>query len=789
MLQPGTRLGPYEVISFLAKGGMGEVYVARDHRLDRDVAIKILADQQLNSVDSMARFEREAKALAALSHPNILTIYDIGNENHVLFVVMELLNGRSLRSLIHDGSITGKDVRNISISIAEGLAAAHSKGIIHRDLKPENIFVTADGRIKILDFGLARIKGDVQQKILNDINSNNEQPTTSWATQTGSLVGTIPYMSPEQIRGKSIDARSDIFATGVLLYEMATGIHPFSGKNMGEVITNILKKPVSPPQLLHQELSPNVESTISRCLQKNPEDRFQTADQLLHELQSLNLSSEIKTTSKRKILSWAVLSIVVTLGILAIFFFVSQQKNKPVRSIAILPFVNRSNGMASEYLSDGITDQIIGDISRIENLRVMASSTVFAYKGQQMNPRKIGMELNVDVVASGSIASQGETLIVQAELVRVSDGSVLWSDQYRSPRSDILEVQSNVSSKISENLRIELTGEQIKKVSEKMTDNPEAYELYLWGRALWKKFSPEDLRKSIEYFQRAIEKDPEYSLAWAGLSDAYGAMATNGWILPSEGFTLSKTAALKAITLKPELAEGHNALGATHFFYDRDWSRAEKEFQQAIRLNSNYADGYCVYSYLLSSQGRGKEGIAKARKAVELDPLNLKSLNDLAYALYSAREFDEALAQTNKVLEMDANYEPALNAQVYVYSAKGMHDLAIESGLKALKVSRESPIELAALGYAYGVAGKKVEAEGILKLLSEKAERKVEYVSDFYFGHVYAGLGQKEQAFRWLLKACQNWQGDWGMLFINSAYSDSLKHDPRFAELLSCMKF
>jgi eukaryotic-like serine/threonine-protein kinase len=789
MLQPGTRLGPYEVVSFLAKGGMGEVYVARDHRLDRDVAIKILADHQLNSPDSIARFEREAKALAALSHPNILTIYDVGNENNLLFVVMELLNGESLRSLIRDRSITVKDFRNISISIAEGLAAAHSKGIIHRDLKPENIFVTTDGRIKILDFGLARIKGDVQQKLLDTISSTGDVSDQNWATQAGALVGTIPYMSPEQIRGKSIDARSDIFATGVLLYEIATGIHPFGGKNMDEVIINILKKPARSEQLLHQELSPNLGGTIDRCLQKNPDDRFQTANQLLDELRSLNMTSEIKTTNKTKTLTWMGLATSVILGIFAILFFTSQQKNTPVQSIAILPFVDRSSGVALEYLSDGITDQIISDISRIQNLRVMASSTVFAYKGRKIDPRKVGMELNVDVVASGSIATQGETLIVKAELLRVADGSVLWADQYRSVRSDILEIQSEVSSKISENLKLELTGDQIKKVAEKMTNNPEAYELYLWGRALWKKFSPEDLRKSIEYFRRAIEKDPEYSLAWAGLSDAYGAMATNGWILPSEGFTLSKTAALKAITLKPELAEGHNALGATHFFYDRDWNQAEKELQRAIILNSNYADGYCVYSYLLSSQGRGKEGVAQARKAVELDPLNLKSLNDLAYALYSAREFDEALKQTNKVLEMDANYEPALNAQVYVYSAKKMHERAIESGLKAVKVSKGSPIELATLGYAYGVAGKKKEAEEILKLLGEKAERKVEYVSDFYFGHVYAGLGENEEAFRWLLKACQNWQGDWGMLFINSAYSDSLKHDPRFAELLSCMKF
>lgn len=780
MLQPGTRLGPYEITSFLAKGGMGEVYIARDHRLDRDVAIKILSEQQLDSPDSLARFEREAKALAALSHPNILTIYDVGIANNVSFVVMELLTGESLRSIILRQPVTGDQARSIAIAIADGLEAAHLKGIIHRDLKPENIFITDNNRVKILDFGLARFRAPIEPEVLETITSMSELEHEAWATKAGSMVGTVPYMSPEQIRGKAIDSRSDIFSTGILLYEMTTGNHPFAGKNLHEVITNILNGTVK-----ESPMSPHLQPIINRCLEKDPENRYPTAVELLSDLRSTTVIPQIKTSVRAKHIFWMIPTLAVLMIVFA-FVFRTRSSSEPVRSIAVLPFVNRSTGADSEYISDGITGRIISDISRIPNLRVMGSGTVFGYKGMKIDPRKIGNELNVDAVASGSIERQGNTLIVLVEMVKVSDGSVLWADQYDRPMSSLLEIQADVSSKISEHLKLKLTGQQISKISEQATNDPEAFELYLRGRYLWTKFTAEDQRKSIKYFKRAIEKDPDFALAWAGLADAYGAMATNGYLKPSEGFPTSKKAALKAITLQPELAEGHHALGATLFFYERDWNGAEKEFQQAIRLNPNFVDAYCVYSYLLSSQGRNKDAISKVRKAVELDPLNLKSMTDLSYALYLARDFDASLAQINKVLEMDRNYETALNTLVYVYSQKGMHDQAIESGLNAVKVSQGSGIELATLGYAYGIAGQKEEAKKIVEQL--KTKKKSEYISDFYFGHVYAGLGQNDLAFEFLMKACSNWQGDWGMLFINAPYSDSIREDPRFEELMRCMK-
>ncbi len=781
MLQPGTRLGPYEIISFLAKGGMGEVYIARDLRLDRNVAIKILPQQQLDTPDGLARFEREAKALAALSHPNILTIYDVGIENNISFVVMELLTGESLRSKILRNPITGDEAVSIAVAIADGLEAAHSKGIIHRDLKPENIFITDNNRVKILDFGLARFRAPIQPAMLETISSMSELETEEWATKTGSMIGTVPYMSPEQIRSKSIDARSDIFSTGIMLYEMTTGIHPFDGKNLNEVITNILHGTVEA-----SSISQDLEPIIKRCLEKVPENRYSTAVELLNDLRSTTAIPKIKGSTRSKVFFW----MIPVLGVLLIVssFLFRSQSSEPVHSIAILPFVNRSVDPDSEYLSDGITDRIISDISRVPNLKVIGSGTVYGYKGKQIDPRKIGSELNVDAVATGSIARQGNMLIVRVEMVKVSDGSVLWADQYDRPIFGILEIQADVSNKISQHLKLKLTGQQIEKITEQSTDNPEAFEFYLRGRYLWTKFTPEDQKKSIDYFKRAIEKDPNYALAWAGLSDAYGSMATNGWLRPSEAFPLSKNAALKAISLQPQLAEGHHALGAILFFYERDWNKAEKEFQQAILLNPNLIDAYCVYSYLLNARGRNKDAIPKLREALKLDPLNIKSISDLSFALYLARDFDGSMGQINKVLEMNPNHEPTLNTLVYVYSGQGLHDQAIQSGLKALDVSGGSAIELATLGYAYGIAGQKEEAKKIVEQLKNKVEKKSEYVSDFYFGHVYAGLGEKDLAFEFLMKACSNWRGDWGMLFINAPYSDVLREDPRFSELRRCMK-
>ncbi len=426
MLQPGTRLGPYEIVSFLAKGGMGEIFIARDTRLDREVAIKVLTESRIGSYDAILRFEREAKALAALSHQNILAIYDIGSVDNISYVVMELLHGESLRSKLSGGSLSKDELGKVALSILEGLAAAHSKGIVHRDLKPENIFITNQGNIKILDFGLAQIKKTVQVETLPEVTSGNEIPTESWSTRSDVFVGTLPYMAPEQIRGGTASTRSDIFSVGVLLYECATGIHPFWGKNANEITAKILKD----EPLLNRDTIKGVplklEQIIHRSLQKDPEKRYENAVEMLNDLRSLPDETDAISKSLKKKMLIGALTLICLAVILT--FLLRRPNTEQIHSIAILPFANRTNQPETEYLSDGITERIISDISRIENLKVMASGTVFSYKGKQIDPRQAGKELKVDAVASGSIDRNGDTVIVQAELVSVKDGSVLWTD-------------------------------------------------------------------------------------------------------------------------------------------------------------------------------------------------------------------------------------------------------------------------------------------------------------------------------------------------------------------------
>jgi serine/threonine-protein kinase len=781
MLQPGRRLGPYVIISFLAKGGMGEIFIARDTRLDREVAIKVLTESHLGSYDAIVRFEREAKALAALSHPNILTIYDVGSEEKISYVVMELLRGESLRAKLIRGALSKDELRKLAFAVLEGLAAAHSKGIIHRDLKPENIFITNEGVIKILDFGLAHIKQSTEIETLSEIATQNEIPTQEWSTKSDALVGTLLYMAPEQIRGGSASATSDIFSLGALLYECATGIHPFWGQTVKQIITNIqTADPLIEPDR-QKQIPKEFEKVIRRSLSKESEKRYQNATEMLNELRAVPADHMPLTIPKKQIIFGS--AVMAFLLILFAIYLIRRSEVEQIHSIAILPFINRTNQPDLEYLSDGITERIISDLSQIKNLKVMASGTVFSYKGKTFDPRKVGKELNVDAVASGSVTQQESNLVVQTEVVNIKDGSVLWAKQYERNISEIMRIQAEVSAGISENLKLEL------KSTKPLTTSAEAYQQYLRGRYFWIKFTPESQRKSLEYFNNAIEKDPEYSLAWAGLSDAYGSLATNGWIEPDTGFQLSKTAALKAVSLRSDLAEGQHALGAVLFFYERDWSGAENQFKRAIDLNPNFADAYCVYSYLLSSQGRSDEALSNVKIALELNPLDLKSMTDMASVLYWSRDFNGALNQINSVLEMVPEYEPALNMLVYVYTALGNNEQAIQTALKAVEVSHESPIELATLGYAYGVSEKTHEAEEILKRLEQKLKSKNEYISDFYLGHIYTGLGKKDLAFHWLMKACSNWKGDWGMLFVKSAYSDSLRSDARFKELLHCMKF
>ncbi|MBI3697620.1 MAG: protein kinase [Acidobacteria bacterium] len=551
-LPAGMRLGPYEILAPIGAGGMGEVYRARDSRLGREVAIKVLPEHLAQDPQALARFEREAKAVAALSHHNILAIHDVGREQGVSYAVTELLEGDTLRSGLDRGPLPWRKAVEIGVAVAEGLSAAHAKGIIHRDLKPGNIFLTSDGRVKVLDFGLARF---------NPPSAAQSEPVAQTATEAGTVMGTPGYMSPEQVRGVPVGPGSDIFSLGCVLYEMVSGRRAFSGKTPVETLSAVLKDHPAELASSGKQIPLELDRLISHCLEKNPEERFQSARDLAFDMKSILGGSGVASP---------------------------PAPGKALDSIAVLPFANASREPDAEYLSDGITESIINSLAQIAQLRVMPRSTVFRYKGQEVDPQAVGRELNARMVLTGRVILRGETLVVGMELVDVAQGSQLWGERYNRKLADIFAVEEEIARKISESLRMRLSGEEKKRLAKRFTENTEAYQLYLKGRHYWVKRTPDSMKKGIEYFQQAIEKDPGYALAYAGVADCYSILSTYGAVSPREGWAKAKAAAAAAVALDPELAEGHTSLAFIRGFADWDWVAAEEECRRAIELNPAY---------------------------------------------------------------------------------------------------------------------------------------------------------------------------------------------------------
>jgi eukaryotic-like serine/threonine-protein kinase len=780
-LSASFRLGPYEIVSRLGAGGMGEVYRAKDTRLGRFVAIKILPQQFVSKPEALKRFQREAKALAALSHPNIVTIHDVGTEGGIPFVVMELLEGETLRHSIRDSGLTQQRALDVAIAVGEGLAAAHSKGVIHRDLKPENIFLTSNGSIKILDFGLASWKQD-------SIDSASMPTESAFATDTGLIMGTIPYMSPEQLSGKPIDARSDIFSFGCILYEMLSGDRPFGGNTPAETIAAILKE--NPRQLSSQgkEIPSRLEQIIGRCLQKDPDQRFQTASDLIFSLRDLT-STEIKERpsaagKSRSFHPIALFTIVLLLcGAIGTFLYVNRRA-KPLDSIAVLPFVNASENPDTEYLSDGITESLINNLSQLSNLRVIARATVFRYKGRETDPQKVGRDLSVRAVLTGKLLQRGDTIVVQADLMDVGNGAQLWGEQYNRKPSDIFAMQEEISKEIANKLRLKLTGQQQTLLARRYTENPKAYQLYLKGRYFWNQRTPESLRKSIQYYQQATDKDPNYALAYAGLADSYAVLAINSDASPKESYPLAKKAAEKALELDDTLVEAHATIINIKTNYDWDWAAAEKEYKRAIELNPNYPITYLYYSAHLSKLGRHTESIAAMKRAQEMDPLSLIINTLVARSYYYARQYDEVIQQCRRTLEIEPNFAGTHLFLGRAYIQKGLYDQAISELSRAIELSGVIGDSTSLIGYAYATSDRKAEAQKVIDQLIERS--KQHYVSPYFIAVVYAGLGEKDRAFEWLEKAYQD--RSQLVTFINVAPQfDALRSDARFQDLLRRM--
>lgn len=758
LLESGTKVGPYEILEPLGAGGMGEVYRARDERLDRDVAIKILSQRLNASVEALARFDREIKVLAALSHPNIVTIHDCGNQEDFCYMVMELLEGETLRELMRRSPLASQRLLEIAIAVTEGLSAAHSKAIVHRDLKPENVFLTTDGRVKILDFGLARLETQLTYSELSNF------PTTA-QTQSGMMLGTVGYMSPEQVRGEEVDARSDIFSFGCLLFEMVTGKRPFERQSVVETMVAVLKE--DPEDLLGsgQGVPAEMERIIRVCLEKNPNQRFQSAHDLTFALQMISRGSTALDAA----------------GIPYPVATLRKRSRKAIDSIAILPLVNLSGEQEADYLSDGITETIINSLAQIPKLRVMARSTVFRYKGKHADPVAVGRELRVRAVLTGTVAQRGEFTRIQTELVDANDGSQLWGEQYNQEHCDLLSLQERIASKIYEKLRLKLTAPEKKRLKKRMTKNDEAYKLYLKGRYYWNRRTEEGMRKSIDFFEQAIAADPDFALAYAGLADGFALLAGFGYMSPDEGYTKAKVAALRSQSIDDTLAEPHTSLGMILYRYEHDWAGAEREFKKALELNPNYVTTHNWYSSYLLCMGKPLQAREIMEKGLELDPLAIVLNWSLGYINYANREFDRAIEHYRRTLELEPTFWRALYDLGIVYVIKGDRDQARAIFEEWMKTAEKSAITLAAIGYIEATTGSRETALERLHELEEFA--KTNFVSPFSFALIHIVLGNFDRAFEYLEESVKISE-DPVISFRFNPRLDPLRNDPRFIDIL-----
>ena len=788
-LVAGTRLGPYEVIGPLGAGGMGEVYRARDERLDRDVAIKVLPERFAKDPAALARFEREAKALAALSHPNVLGILDFGRHEGVAYAVTELLEGETLRARLARSTPSWREAVEVGVAIADGVAAAHSRGIVHRDLKPENVFLTSDGRVKVLDFGVAR------RDPVSSSQDRSRLPTMTTYTEPGTLMGTVGYMSPEQVSGQAGDARSDIFAMGCVLYEMVTGARAFSGTTGAETLAAILRD--DPPELarLRSDLPPGLAGIVGHCLAKKPDQRFQSARDLSFNLKAILAGSAGSTPSlvagpsrPRFVNRLAILAVVT--GILAAVVFVwtnrkgAASRANVIQSLAVLPLDNLSRDPEQEYFADGMTDELITELSQIGSLRVVSRTSVMQYRGTKKSLPQIAKELNVDAVVEGSIARSGNRITIKTRLIQAATDRSLWGQSYERDFQEVRNVQSEAARAIVKQIQIRLTPQEQERLARSRPINPEAYEAYLKGRFYWYKLTADDCERSLDFFKRAIEKDPSYAPAYAGIAETYGTMVWNGWLSPNEGLQKLEAGALKARELDDGLGVAHQALAYVRFGKDWNWPEAEREFQRALALNPQDAAFHRFYADFLKSQGRWSEAIAQSKRAQELDPLSVETNVSLGSKYYWARRYDEAIEQYKKTLELDPKYPLVHDYLADAYAQKGAYAEAAAEEQNYLRLSGDEE-GAAALGRDFAASGygKAIRNQYQRNLELLKSAPKEAYISPMFFVFTYARLGERDQAFTWLEKAYEEHQ-PWLAYLRTDPQFDDLRSDPRFADLV-----
>ena len=824
----------YRILRRLGKGGMGEVFLGEDTKQHgRKVALKVLPQELTQSESRLRRFKQEARAILALNHPNILTVFEIGEAAGSHYIATEYIEGETLRHCLWRGPLKLDETLGVGIQVAMALEAAHAAGIVHRDIKPENIMLrqdkfVRDRFVKVLDFGIAKLTD-------RDSSTTDPEAVTIPISETnpGAIMGTTGYMSPEQAQGESIDERSDIFSLGVVLYEMVAGEPPFKGKTDSHTRVQIIDHEPAPLAQHVPNVPRQLERIVSKALAKDRFKRYQTITDLKLDLEQLRdelhfseiettgggtratqvdllsasptgIKSQTNTASERatvstgdskpeakptRWLAYSVLGLLILLVVVGAVFFISS--SRPINSVAILPFVNDSKDPNAEYLSDGLTESIINSLSQLPNLKVMSRNAAFRFKGPDHDPLEAGRTLNVGAVLTGRLVKLDDRLVIKTELIKVDDGSQLWGAEYNSSLADIFSVQDEVSKKISQSLRLRLSGEDEEKLAKRYTKDAEAYELYLKGRYFWNKRNEEGFRNGIEYFKRAEEKDPTFALAFSGLADSYALLCDIGVVRPLDEMPKAKAAAQKAVDADPALAEAYTSRAFVRLAYDWDWLGAQNDFQQALKLNPKYPTAHQWYASYLMQMGKFSLAKAEIEEAHKLDPLSpIISANTGLYSYYEDN-YEDAIAKYKQTLQSDPDFWVARHYLALAYVQKGMHQEAIAELRKLIKAPESGPVPdkvieaeseaSASLGFAYGMAGKQAEARAILNQLDALSKRR--YVSPLYFAIVLAGLKENDRAIEYLNKAFDARHPGLVLIRIEPMF-DGLRSDERFKQLI-----
>jgi eukaryotic-like serine/threonine-protein kinase len=851
-LAAGTSFGHYEIIKQIGAGGMGEVYLAKDTKLDRKVAVKILNEKFAAHESNLQRFIQEAKAASALNHPNILVIHEIGASENSNYIVSEYIEGETLREFVRTACGSGRfnagilavdniadalhaklqppataggsdlsGILDIAIQIANALCTAHEAHIVHRDIKPENIMIRPDGFVKILDFGLAKL---VEQKAVGFEASTVKQNQTA----KGLILGTVNYMSPEQAKGEKIDARTDIFSFGVVLYEMIAGRTPFAGDSMSETFANLINAEPKPLARFSANTPDELQRIVAKTLRKKRDERYQMMKDLLTDLKSLrenlafderleksqppndkNATAFLQATTgdankqtdetnhnftgqinRHKSLA-ALVSAVLLFAVIGFgYYFYNSKKSvagaNVKKSLAVLPFVNAGQDPNAEYLSDGITESVINNLSQISSLRVMSRNSAFRFKNNQTDTRNIASQLGVETLVTGDIKQLGDKLIINVRLINAEDDSQIWGNQYVKSSGDLIAAQNEIAQAVATNLRVKLSNSEQQQLGKNYTANVEAYQLYLRGRFHVFKLTPPEIQRGIAYFQQAIDLDPNYALAYAGLADAYRSLALGSEINSAENLPKSIAAARKAIELDDNLSEGHTALGMSLFWGEWNWNEAEAQYKRALELDPNEVNAHIFYAHFLSNLGRHDEALAEIKRARELDPLFPFAGALEGQFLNHAGRTDEALDRLKKTFELAPNFwMPHLFASS-VYTEKGMYSEAVAEARKAKELSPVLTISVAFEGYALAKSGRRDEAQALLNELLKLSTTRP--VPADHIALIYNGLGETEKSLDWLEKGYEQRDPKMAFLKVEPKWNN-FRNEPRFIDLMRRMNF